>query len=101
MRAYLALALLAVAQTASAKPLFKQGTALKPSTDFAPSCTLEHAKAFIGKPGEGNGEAARKAADADSVRLLRPGQMVTMDYREGRLNLKLDDKGVIREVTCG
>lgn len=35
------------------------------------------------------------------VRSLKPGQMVTMEYLEGRINLQVDDAGVITAVTCG
>lgn len=35
------------------------------------------------------------------VRSLKPGQMVTMEYLEGRVNLQVDDAGVIIGVTCG
>jgi hypothetical protein len=92
---------LALAGAAQAKPLFKQGTALKPPADLAPSCSADSAKTFIGKPGDGNADKARVAADADAVRLIRPGTMVSMDYRAERLSLKLDDKGIVTAVTCG
>ena len=91
----------AMAGAAQAKPLFKQGTALKPPADLAPSCSADSARSFVGKPGEANADKARVAADADAVRLIRPGQAVTMDYRAERLNLKLDDKGLVAAVTCG
>lgn len=94
-------AVLAVAGAAQAKPLFKQGTALKPPADFAPSCSADSARSFIGKPGESNADKARMAADADAVRVIKPGQAVSMDYRAERLNLKLDDKGIVTAVTCG
>ncbi len=35
------------------------------------------------------------------IRVLQPGQMVTMEYRFGRINLNVDDNGVIVSVTCG
>ena len=46
-------------------------------------------------------EAARKDAGADSVRTLKPGQMVTMEYLAGRLNLYLDADGKIERIACG
>jgi hypothetical protein len=46
-------------------------------------------------------EAARKAAGAERVRTLKPGQMVTMEYLEGRLNLYLDANGTIQRIGCG
>ncbi len=35
------------------------------------------------------------------TRTLTPGQPATMDYREDRLNLIVDEKGFIQQVTCG
>ena len=35
------------------------------------------------------------------VRLIGPGTAVTMDHNPGRLNLRYDARGVIREVSCG
>ena len=44
---------------------------------------------------------ARRAAGAQSVRILRPGEMYTMDYVDTRLNLYLDDHAVVTSATCG
>jgi hypothetical protein len=38
---------------------------------------------------------------AGIVRWIRPGQMVTMDYRPDRLDLSLDRNGRIVRATCG
>ena len=46
-------------------------------------------------------EAARKDAGADRVRTLKPGQVVTMEYLAGRLNLYLDATGKIERIGCG
>ena len=46
-------------------------------------------------------EAARKDAGADRVRTLKPGQVVTMEYLAGRLNLYLDASGKIERIGCG
>lgn len=46
-------------------------------------------------------EAARKDAGADTVRTLKPGQVVTMEYLAGRLNLYLDASGKIERIGCG
>jgi hypothetical protein len=35
------------------------------------------------------------------VRTLRPGQVVTMEYRFDRVSIHLDDKGYVTRVTCG
>lgn len=38
---------------------------------------------------------------ARTVRVIRPGDAVTMDHRPDRLNLDLDDNGVILRPWCG
>lgn len=35
------------------------------------------------------------------TRVVRPGEMVTMDHVPERLTIRLDDDGVIRRLTCG
>ncbi|KPP93170.1 MAG: Peptidase inhibitor I78 family [Rhodobacteraceae bacterium HLUCCA08] len=37
----------------------------------------------------------------DPVRVIRPGQPVTMDYRVDRLNIELDAADRVMRVTCG
>ena len=36
-----------------------------------------------------------------TVRIIHPGQAVTMDFSPARLNIVIDDKGKIAEVRCG
>lgn len=38
---------------------------------------------------------------AGQVRFLRPGEAVTMEYSEGRLNIEIDAAEVIVAVRCG
>ncbi|PKP71018.1 MAG: hypothetical protein CVT82_04100 [Alphaproteobacteria bacterium HGW-Alphaproteobacteria-4] len=38
---------------------------------------------------------------AGPLRVIRPGQAVTMDYSAARLNVSLDAGGRIVRVTCG
>jgi hypothetical protein len=35
------------------------------------------------------------------VRVIKPGMMVTMDYREDRVNLDVDDDNRVLNVRCG
>ncbi|MFD0739747.1 I78 family peptidase inhibitor [Lysobacter koreensis] len=46
-------------------------------------------------------EQARKDAGARMARVLKPGQMVTMEYMEGRLNIDVDAGNVITNLRCG
>ena len=38
---------------------------------------------------------------AGTLRWLRPGDIVTMEYREDRLNIELDSNGRVKAVRCG
>ncbi|MFP7723244.1 I78 family peptidase inhibitor [Lysobacter sp. A3-1-A15] len=46
-------------------------------------------------------EQARIDASADMARVIKPGMMVTMEYRAGRLNIDVDENNVITHVRCG
>ncbi|NBA95561.1 I78 family peptidase inhibitor [Pseudomonas sp. R5(2019)] len=46
-------------------------------------------------------EQARKRTGSQTARILKPRDMVTLEYRSDRLNLNADDKGVITRVNCG
>lgn len=46
-------------------------------------------------------EEMRKASGSQSVRVIRPGDAVTMDYREDRLNIGLDARGKVESARCG
>ncbi len=44
---------------------------------------------------------ARRRAGASVARVLRPGQIVTMEFRDGRLNVNVDSQNRVRNFTCG
>ncbi len=65
-------------------------------------CSNEAAGRFVGRPGEaGVIEGARKASGARTVRVLRPGEMATMDFRPDRLTITVDKHRVIERANCG
>lgn len=43
----------------------------------------------------------KKETGAANVRVIPPGTMVTMDFRDDRLNVTYDDKDIITKVSCG
>jgi hypothetical protein len=84
---------------ATPPPNVRTGGPLPPQRD---ACTAEAANAWVGQAASDEVvEQARRAAHADVARVLRPGQVVTMEYREGRLNLDVDERNVIVRVRCG
>jgi hypothetical protein len=84
--------------------------ACAPPTPDAPSaggpptvaCNDTAAQAYVGQPATtANVEAARLAAGAAIVRTVRPGEVVTMEFRADRLTLQIDAAGNITGASCG
>ena len=46
-------------------------------------------------------EQARKASGSQIARILKPHDVVTLEYRSERLNLNVDERGVVTRVNCG
>lgn len=65
-------------------------------------CNAELAKSAIGKSATPQVvEQARIDARANVARVLKPGQMVTMEYLAGRLNVDVNDRNAITGLRCG
>lgn len=68
----------------------------------AGECDASRATNLVGQQGTSDlGAKALKATGARALRWTRPGMAVTMDYREDRLNIHLDEKGRVVRITCG
>ncbi|MGP9765056.1 I78 family peptidase inhibitor [Halomonas sp. AOP13-D3-9] len=68
----------------------------------ATACDLDAIQSAIGEPFvESMGSQLKSDSGARQVRVLRPGDMATMDHRPDRLNIHLDDQDVIEELRCG
>ncbi|KKC27946.1 I78 family peptidase inhibitor [Sphingomonas sp. SRS2] len=91
-----------IALSGCAATVSEPGQAVPQSSAIQPlACNLNRAESFVGKPGDAVAEDARAASGAKSVRVIRPGQAVTQDYRADRLNLETDDAGNVVRVSCG
>jgi hypothetical protein len=65
-------------------------------------CNTASAQTYIGKPiSQALVEQAQRSAGAGTVRVLQPGDAMTMDYDSTRLTLDTDANGVIRQASCG
>nr|WP_276321476.1 I78 family peptidase inhibitor [Qipengyuania sediminis] len=66
------------------------------------ACGAAAAGAMIGRKDTAalRAEVARVAGH-NRIRWIAPGTMVTQDRREDRLNVDLDDGGVVTRVRCG
>ena len=66
------------------------------------TCNAARAQHLVGRAG--TAELAREAlrlTGAGTMRWLKPGQVVTMEYRADRLNIDLDAQGRVKAVRCG
>lgn len=64
---------------------------------MADTCNMAQYTALIGKPVTDAGVPAA----GPSVRIIKPGDQVTMDFSEARLNIDVDAAGVITGMRCG
>lgn len=65
-------------------------------------CRLDTLKVLEGRPG--SAVLAAQALDlsgARIVRWMRPGDIVTMDFRADRLNIKLTRQNLVKSFACG
>ena len=66
------------------------------------NCDATQVQGLVGQAyTDETGEQARDDAAAQQLRVLRPGDMTTMDFVGERLNIELDEKGNISGVRCG
>lgn len=68
----------------------------------ARECDAAAAAGLVGAQGSPRlAREAQRMSRAAMVRVLRPGQMVTMEYRADRLNIRVDGQGKVLAITCG
>lgn len=91
-----------VAAPADAAPPVTAPTPTPAPAPMPATCNAEAARGAIGQTASAEVvEQARLAAGAAIARTLKPGQMVTMEYHGGRLNLDVDADNVVTGVRCG
>lgn len=78
--------------------------ASEPSLPSEPvtACRADKVQSLLGQPLTPTlTKQAQERATARTVRVIRPGQAVTMDYRTDRLNIELDSTDRITALRCG
>jgi len=81
----------------AAAPVEPTPPAATPSDPTADTCNMAQYTALVGKPVTDAGVPAA----GPSVRIIKPGDQVTMDFSEARLNIDVDAAGVITGMRCG
>ncbi|MDH4555783.1 hypothetical protein E8F11_11475 [Pseudomonas sp. BN417] len=46
-------------------------------------------------------EQAKRQSGAETARVLRPNDVMTMDYNSRRLNIDVNETDVVKQFTCG
>ena len=65
-------------------------------------CDASRAQKLIGRTRSAKlGSEALRLSGATALRWIPPGAMVTMDFRENRINLRVDPKNKVVKVDCG
>jgi len=65
-------------------------------------CRSEGLDAFVGQAATAElGSEVLAKSGAKVLRWVQPGQIVTMEFRADRVNVKLDSENKVAAVTCG
>lgn len=89
-----------VPATETASPTSPSST--PPVADVARQCDAGKAQSAIGKVASQDVvDNAVSDSGSRTVRVIKPGQVVTMDFREDRLNIEVDAGNVVTAVRCG
>ena len=73
-----------------------------PQDRLGVQCNADRVQPLVGR--EATTDVVTRAKDrsgARTVRLIKPGEAVTMDFRSDRLNLDLDNVNTITAARCG
>jgi hypothetical protein len=98
----IALPLLALATAACIPPGEPQAPPAPPPAAEAGKCDAAPVQGYVGSHASGPVvEKIVAESGARSARVIRPGMAVTMDYREDRVNVRVDDEGRIASIACG
>jgi len=66
------------------------------------TCRNEGLQAFVGKPATAElGADILRTSGAKTMQWVAAGTMVTMDFREDRVRLYLDEANRVQRVSCG
>ena len=73
-----------------------------PVADVAKQCDAGKAQSAVGKTASQDVvDKAVSDSGSSTARVIKPGQAVTMDFREDRLNIEVDAGNVVTAVRCG
>lgn len=96
------LALVGCSTGTGSKPAEPAASAPSPAAAAGGRCDSDMAKFAVGQTASSALlQQAQQRSGAQTARILRPGDIMTLEYRSERLNLNVDAQGVIARVNCG
>jgi hypothetical protein len=70
--------------------------------DVGGSCNARAAQGLVGRAADNDlGYEAQRLTGARTIRWIRPGDMVTMEFSPSRLNIHLDERHRVSRIVCG
>lgn len=78
--------------------------AMSPATEdrLGVQCNADRVQPLVGREATPDVvDRAKTRSGARTVRMIKPGDAVTMDFRSDRLNLELDNVNTIKAARCG
>lgn len=94
----------AAAPTPAAEPAVAPENTLEPApVDAAKKvCDASKVQSLVGQTASQDVvDKAKADSGSSTARVIKPGEMVTMDFQDDRLTLEVDDGNVIQSVRCG
>lgn len=73
-----------------------------PVADVAKRCDAGNAQSAVGQAASQDVvDKAVRDSGSSTARVIKPGEAVTMDFREDRLNIEVDAGNMVTAVRCG
>lgn len=70
--------------------------------DMSTTCDAQPVQKHVGQPySESLDSDLQSDANAEQLRVLKPGQVMTMEYNPARLNVIIEQDGSISALRCG
>ena len=91
-----------VLSSAIALPLLAACATAQPAAPAGGTCSNAALQQFVGQPAAGDlGARVLTASGAKTLQWVAAGMMVTMDFREDRVRVYLDEQNKVQRLSCG
>lgn len=89
-------------QNTSSDTVTSSGSGTPPSSTNFTDCDAQSVQNMVGRQySESLDSQLKSGANASQLRVLKPGQVMTMEYNPSRLNVIVEGDGSISALRCG